>query len=49
MALGYRSNVVFPGAIIPEDDGAAKIYHGAADQSVCLATCTIQGLIDLCR
>jgi len=48
-SLGYRGNVVFPGALVPEDDGTAKIYYGAADQSVCLATCRLQDLIDLCR
>jgi len=47
--IGYRSDVVFPGALIPEDDGTAKIYYGAADQCVCLATTRIQDLIDLCK
>jgi beta-1,4-mannooligosaccharide/beta-1,4-mannosyl-N-acetylglucosamine phosphorylase len=47
--IGYRSQVVFPGALVPEDDGTAKIYYGAADQSVALATARLSDLIDLCR
>jgi len=46
--IGYRSQVVFPGALIPEDDGTAKIYYGAADQCVALATARLDDLIDLC-
>jgi beta-1,4-mannooligosaccharide/beta-1,4-mannosyl-N-acetylglucosamine phosphorylase len=47
--IGYRSHVVFPGAMIPEADGTVKIYYGAADQSVALATANLDDLIGLCR
>lgn len=47
--VGWRSKVVFPGAMIPEDDGTVKIYYGVADQSVALATAKMQDLIDLCK
>jgi len=48
-SLGYRSNVVFPGSLVPEDDGTVKIYYGAADQCVALATAKLSDLVDLCR
>lgn len=44
---GYRNNVVFPTAAILEGE-EVKIYYGAADTSICLATAKIQDLIDLC-
>ena len=48
-SLGYRSNVVFPGSLVSEDDGTVKIYYGAADQCVALATAKLSDLVDLCR
>ena len=47
--VGYRSHVVFPGAMVPEADGTVKIYYGAADQSVALATAGLDDLVALCR
>ncbi|MCB0744277.1 MAG: glycosidase, partial [Ignavibacteriae bacterium] len=55
--VGQVPNVVFPTGIIVEDfdsDGFAlensevKIYYGAADTSVCLATTTVEKLIKQC-
>ena len=46
--VGFRSTVLFPGALIPEADGTVTIYYGAADQSVALATANIDDLLDLC-
>ena len=46
--VGQVPNVVFPGAIIPEPDGTAKIYYGAADYVQCLATSTIADLLAAC-
>jgi beta-1,4-mannooligosaccharide/beta-1,4-mannosyl-N-acetylglucosamine phosphorylase len=46
---GYRPNVVFPGGLIPEDDGTCKLYYGSADTTVCVATAKIQDLVALCR
>lgn len=47
--VGQVPNVVFPGAIIPEDDGTVKMYYGAADYVQCLAVSSLQALIDACR
>jgi beta-1,4-mannooligosaccharide/beta-1,4-mannosyl-N-acetylglucosamine phosphorylase len=43
---GFRTNVIFPGGMIIEDDGEVKIYYGAADTVECLATTTLDQLID---
>jgi beta-1,4-mannooligosaccharide/beta-1,4-mannosyl-N-acetylglucosamine phosphorylase len=45
---GFRSNVIFPGGMILEDDGEVKIYYGAADTVECLATAHVDDLIRLC-
>jgi beta-1,4-mannooligosaccharide/beta-1,4-mannosyl-N-acetylglucosamine phosphorylase len=45
---GFRNNVVFPMGIVPEPDGEVKIYYGAADTVVCLATTMLDELIDFC-
>jgi beta-1,4-mannooligosaccharide/beta-1,4-mannosyl-N-acetylglucosamine phosphorylase len=44
---GFRGNVLFPGGLILEEDGEVKIYYGAADTVVCLATCHIDELLYL--
>jgi beta-1,4-mannooligosaccharide/beta-1,4-mannosyl-N-acetylglucosamine phosphorylase len=46
---GYRSNVIFPTAMILEDDGEVKIYYGAADTVIGLATARVDDLIALCE
>lgn len=44
---GFRNNVVFPtGALL--EDGELKIYYGAADTVICLATAKVEDLISLC-
>ncbi|MCW5937510.1 MAG: hypothetical protein KIT11_09415 [Fimbriimonadaceae bacterium] len=45
---GFRNDVLFPGALIIEDDGAAKVYYGAADTVECLAESTLAELVDYC-
>lgn len=45
---GFRQNVIFPGAVILEDDGEVKIYYGAADTVECLAVANIDDLLKLC-
>ena len=45
---GFRNDVIFPGAMILEDDGEVKIYYGAADTVECLATAKLDDLIALC-
>lgn len=46
--VGQVPNVVFPGAVIPEDDGTVKIYYGAADYVQCLAEAKLDDLILAC-
>ena len=46
--LGDVSNVVFASGAIFEPDGQVKLYYGAADTSICLATAHINDLIDSC-
>lgn len=46
---GFRTNVIFPGAVIPEEDGSVKIYYGASDTVECMATADIKDLIALCK
>ncbi|MEK3916400.1 glycoside hydrolase family 130 protein [Paenibacillus sp. FSL H7-0331] len=45
---GFRNNVIFPGGMILEDTGEVKIYYGAADTVVCLATAHVDDLLQLC-
>jgi beta-1,4-mannooligosaccharide/beta-1,4-mannosyl-N-acetylglucosamine phosphorylase len=45
---GYRTDVIFPGGMILEDNGEVKIYYGASDTVECLATANVNDLIDLC-
>ena len=45
---GYRTDGIFPGGMILEDDGEVKIYYGASDTVECLATANVNDLIDLC-
>ena len=44
----YRPNVLFPCGAILEDDGQVKIYYGASDTTVCVATAALDDLIDFC-
>lgn len=46
---GFRTNVIFPGGMILEDNGEVKIYYGASDTVECLATATVEDLLVLCR
>ncbi|MCX7016985.1 MAG: glycoside hydrolase family 130 protein [Candidatus Sumerlaeota bacterium] len=46
--VGQVPNVVFPGAVVPEPDGAVKLYYGAADYVQCLATGKLDDLIAAC-
>ena len=42
--VGQVPNVVFPGAVIPENDGTVKIYYGGADYVQCLATAKLDAI-----
>lgn len=46
---GFRTNVIFPGGMILEEDGEVKIYYGASDTVECLATARVDDLIALCK
>jgi beta-1,4-mannooligosaccharide/beta-1,4-mannosyl-N-acetylglucosamine phosphorylase len=45
---GYRSFTQFPSATILEDDGTVRIYYGACDTVMALATAKLDDLIALC-
>ena len=44
---GFRQNVIFPCGMLLEDDGEVKIYYGASDTCVCLATARLEDLLSL--
>lgn len=46
---GFRGGVIFPCGLILEDDGEVKIYYGAADTVVALATAGLDDLLALCE
>lgn len=46
---GFRTNVIFPGGMILEDDGEVKIYYGASDTVECMATARVEDLVALCK
>ncbi len=46
--IGQVPNVIFPQALIVEDDGSVKVYYGAADYVECLATGDLQDIVDAC-
>ncbi len=46
---GYRDYVIFPTGMILEDDGEVKIYYGAADTVIALATASVDDLLDMCE
>lgn len=47
--IGQVPNVVFPGALVPETDGTAKLYYGGADFVQCVAETSIDKLIEICK
>ena len=44
---GFRQNVIFPCGMVCEPSGEVKIYYGASDTCVCLATAQLDDLLDL--
>jgi len=46
---GFRGSVIFPCGLILEDSGEVKLYYGAADTSVALATAHVDDLIAACE
>jgi len=47
--IGDVNNVVFASAAIVEADGEVKVYYGAADTSICVATGKLDELVELAR
>jgi len=47
--VGDVNNVVFVSGAVVEPDGEVKVYYGAADTSVCVATGSLEQLIELAR
>jgi len=47
--VGFRQNVIFPCGMVAEDNGEVKIYYGASDTCVCLATAQIDDLLALLK
>ncbi len=46
--VGQVPNVIFPGAVIPEEDGTVTIFYGGADYVQCRATAKLDDLIEAC-
>ena len=44
---GFRQNVLFPCAMLLEDNDEVRIYYGASDTCVCLATAKLEDLLAL--
>jgi len=49
IAGGFRNHVIFPTGAILEDSGEVKLYYGAADTVMALATAHVDELIHLCQ
>jgi len=45
---GFHNDVIFPTGMVLEDSGEVKIYYGAADTVLCLATVGLEELVDFC-
>ncbi len=45
---GFRNDVIFPTGMVMEDNQEVKIYYGAADTYICLATAQMEDLVDMC-
>ncbi|MCK4373867.1 MAG: glycosidase, partial [Candidatus Brocadiae bacterium] len=45
--IGDINNVVFASGAIVEPDGEVKVYYGAADTAICVATAPLDELIDI--
>jgi predicted GH43/DUF377 family glycosyl hydrolase len=46
--VGDVGNVVFACGAVVEDNGEVKVYYGAADTSICVATGSLEDIIDSC-
>ena len=46
--IGDVGNVVFACGALVEPDGEVKVYYGAADTCICVASCHLDELVDSC-
>jgi len=46
--VGQVPNVVFTGGAVEMDDGTLNVYYGGADTRICLATTTVNQLVEFC-
>ena len=46
--VGDIGNVVFVGGALVEPDGEVKVYYGAADTAICVATAPLSTILDCC-
>ncbi|NQT23324.1 MAG: glycosidase, partial [Candidatus Omnitrophica bacterium] len=47
--VGQTPSVVFTCGAVVEDNGEVKLYYGGADTVQCVATTSVQRLIDACH
>lgn len=47
--IGDVGNVVFSCGAVVEESGCVMLYYGASDSCICLGTCTLDGILDVCR
>ena len=46
---GFRGSVIFPCGFIVEDSGEARLYYGAADTAIAMASAPVEDLIAACE
>jgi len=46
--VGFRTDVIFPGGMVLEENEEVKIYYGASDTVECLATANAEELAKIC-
>ena len=44
--IGDIGNVCFACGAVLDDNGDMKIYYGAADTAICIATCTLEHILN---
>ncbi len=47
--IGDVGNVVFSCGAVIEDTDRVMLYYGASDSCICLGTCTLDSILDVCR
>lgn len=45
---GFRNDVIFPTGMVLDSNDEVRIYYGAADTCICLATAKVNDLIEMC-